>query len=230
MYQEVKARSKKTLSGLKGKFAILIVLFYFAPKIFMKIVENGFLILIALIFGLFCQYGLYKLFLVAAKEGDFKFDDLILKAKNYFNLIIGGIIISLIYFVAFIPVIAIIISTGALAVLNGQGFGVAAFISIAFSVAICLYIFLLYYLFPYYAVDSEDGGAIDLLKEARTTMSGHKLEAFIMELSFIPWYILVVLTVGIAGIYVAPYILLSRANFYLELTGKAEKESLSEIL
>ncbi len=48
-------------------------------------------------------------------------------------------------------------------------------------------------------------------------MDGHKWEYFVMILSFIGWGLVVLITFGIAAIWVQPYYTLSFANFYNEL-------------
>jgi len=45
-------------------------------------------------------------------------------------------------------------------------------------------------------------------------MSGHKMELFSLYLSFVPWLLLVVVTVGLALIYVAPYFSATMAEYY----------------
>ena len=45
-------------------------------------------------------------------------------------------------------------------------------------------------------------------------MDGHKMELFVLDLSFIGWYLLCVITFGIAFIWVAPYIQATKTNFY----------------
>ncbi len=58
-------------------------------------------------------------------------------------------------------------------------------------------------------------------------MDGHKADLFMLGLSFIGWMILVILTLGLLGLYVSPYITQTTSEFYLELKGrkveKAEK-------
>ena len=49
---------------------------------------------------------------------------------------------------------------------------------------------------------------------SKTMMEGHKMEYFVLQLSFIGWYLLVGLTFGIAAIWVMPYIQATQANFY----------------
>jgi len=50
-------------------------------------------------------------------------------------------------------------------------------------------------------------------------MKGYKLDLFILWLSFIGWFILSVITFGIALIWVVPYIRLATTEFYLEVSG-----------
>ena len=56
--------------------------------------------------------------------------------------------------------------------------------------------------------------ASEALSKSKKVMEGHKWDLFILQLSFIPWYILVALTFGIASIYVNPYFEVTLANFY----------------
>ena len=48
-------------------------------------------------------------------------------------------------------------------------------------------------------------------------MNGHKLEYFDLLVSFIGWYLLVIVTFGLAAFYVIPYVQQAKAEFYLEL-------------
>ena len=52
------------------------------------------------------------------------------------------------------------------------------------------------------------------ITESRRLMNGHKLDLFLLDLSFIGWYLLGSLCCGIGTIFVIPYHLLSRALFY----------------
>lgn len=51
-------------------------------------------------------------------------------------------------------------------------------------------------------------------------MEGHKWEYFMLQLSFIPWALLCLVTFGIATIYVGPYIYTAEAMFYRNIAGK----------
>ncbi|MCL0330152.1 DUF975 family protein [Apilactobacillus xinyiensis] len=65
------------------------------------------------------------------------------------------------------------------------------------------------------AVDKgEKISYMDAITKSRKIMNGHKWEYFIMQLSFIGWFLLVGITFGLAGLYVIPYYNLTMANFY----------------
>lgn len=53
------------------------------------------------------------------------------------------------------------------------------------------------------------------INESVNLMNGHKWELFYLWLTFIGWWLIVALTLGIAGLWVSPYQKLTEANFYL---------------
>lgn len=69
--------------------------------------------------------------------------------------------------------------------------------------------------------DNPTISASDAIKKSKEMMNGHKLELFFLELSFFWWFILVIITFGLAAIYVAPYVKTASAIFYEKL--KAEQ-------
>ncbi|MCK8607458.1 DUF975 family protein [Apilactobacillus ozensis] len=65
------------------------------------------------------------------------------------------------------------------------------------------------------AVDKgEKISYMDAITKSRQLMDGHKWEFFVMQLSFIGWFLLVLVTFGLASLYVIPYYNLTMANFY----------------
>ena len=58
---------------------------------------------------------------------------------------------------------------------------------------------------------------LEAITLSRKMMDGHKMDLFLLTLSFIGWFILVVITFGIAGIWVYPYFYATWANFYLSV-------------
>lgn len=69
----------------------------------------------------------------------------------------------------------------------------------------------------YIIAENPGIGAREALEKSKKIMKGNKLRFFLLGLSFIGWEILVVLTFGIAGIWVSPYMQASYAEFYREI-------------
>lgn len=81
---------------------------------------------------------------------------------------------------------------------------------------------LAYFMTPYILADSKNVTAKQALKLSMRMTKGYKGEIFIMQLSFIGWSLLSMLTFGILGIlYVNPYIYTSYAGIYAELKQSA---------
>lgn len=66
----------------------------------------------------------------------------------------------------------------------------------------------------YIVRDNPDMTAKEAITESRRLMKGNKWRLFVLDLSFIGWDILCLLTLGILTIYVIPYKLAARAAFY----------------
>lgn len=69
----------------------------------------------------------------------------------------------------------------------------------------------------YIMAENPEMSIIDGLKESSRIMKGHKMDLFVLELSFLGWVILMGITFGIAGLYVLPYYSATLTNFYLEI-------------
>ena len=55
------------------------------------------------------------------------------------------------------------------------------------------------------------------MSESATLMDGHKMDLFILDLSFIGWWIVAAITCGIGALWVAPYVSVTTTNFYLDI-------------
>lgn len=71
-----------------------------------------------------------------------------------------------------------------------------------------------YRMATFYLLDNPDMGVMEALSSSKEIMRGKKADLFIMDLSFLGWEILSVLTLGILGLWVTPYVWTSEANFY----------------
>ena len=66
----------------------------------------------------------------------------------------------------------------------------------------------------YILSDNKGKGARECIKESKAMTEGHKMELFVLDLSFIGWFLLGSLTCGIAYLYVIPLYNTTRANAY----------------
>ncbi|MCF0148961.1 MAG: DUF975 family protein [Clostridium sp.] len=69
----------------------------------------------------------------------------------------------------------------------------------------------------YILAEDPDKGIIECLRESSKLIYGYKWEFFVLELSFIGWWLLAVITLGIGSLWVEPYQKITETNFYLKL-------------
>lgn len=69
--------------------------------------------------------------------------------------------------------------------------------------------------------------ALECLAESKDLMRGHKARLFFLHLSFIGWYLLEAVSLGLASLYVRPYLNMAEAVFYADLAEgyEVDKES-----
>ncbi|MCG0823340.1 integral membrane protein [Lactiplantibacillus plantarum] len=65
----------------------------------------------------------------------------------------------------------------------------------------------------------------DAISKSRALMNGHKWEYFMLQISFIGWGLLIMVTFGIAAIWVQPYYHLTMANYYRHLVATSTEKS-----
>ena len=79
---------------------------------------------------------------------------------------------------------------------------------------------LSYSLVPIILIKKPELAIVETLKYSREKMQGHKLDTFVLGLSFIGWAILGTLTFGILYIWLYPYMQLTFTKFYLNILGE----------
>ena len=82
-----------------------------------------------------------------------------------------------------------------------------------------------YTMAPYILLEHPELSAKEAIGYSKQMMKGHKFELFVLQLSFILWALLGVVTLGIAYIYVGPYITLTTTDFYHNIKGSTFPES-----
>ena len=80
-----------------------------------------------------------------------------------------------------------------------------------------------YAMTPFILEENPELGANDAIDRSRAMMKGHKFDLFWLLLSFIGWFILNLLTLGIGGLWLGPYMQTSIAGFYEDV--KADYEA-----
>lgn len=82
-----------------------------------------------------------------------------------------------------------------------------------------------YKMIPYLLGEYPDISMEEAFAQSRSMMYGNKWRAFVLDFSFLGWYILSGLTFGILGIfYVGPYVYQTRAALYQKLKAKPTEQ------
>lgn len=76
---------------------------------------------------------------------------------------------------------------------------------------------------PYMLAEDPNISGMEAIRRSWENMKGHKGELFVLQLSFIGWILLTILTFGVLGIfYTGPYMALAEAGFYREMHPETE--------
>jgi uncharacterized membrane protein len=70
----------------------------------------------------------------------------------------------------------------------------------------------------YILAENEELSVMEAISLSKKMMKGNKWKLFCLELSFIGWTLLCILTLGIASLWVNPYIEAAKAAFYREVS------------
>ncbi|MBR1795242.1 MAG: DUF975 family protein [Bacteroidales bacterium] len=80
-----------------------------------------------------------------------------------------------------------------------------------------------YALTPYILEENPDLSANEAIDHSRAMMKGHKFDLFYLYLSFIGWFLLSFLTLGIGFIWLIPYMNTAQAAFYEDVKADYER-------
>lgn len=89
-----------------------------------------------------------------------------------------------------------------------------------------LYLILIIYLtpvltmFPYVLIDNKQLSLIKAIQQTFSLIKGKRVAYYALIFSFIGWYLLSILTLGLLIIWINPYINVAMSNFYLHIAGK----------
>ncbi len=74
-----------------------------------------------------------------------------------------------------------------------------------------------YAMAPFILAENPDMSPLEALRQSKEMMQGNRLRLFTLELSFLGWDLLALLTCGIGSLFVNPYRAVAKANFYRDL-------------
>lgn len=81
---------------------------------------------------------------------------------------------------------------------------------------------LSYSMSMYILAENPEIGALEAINRSKAMMNGHKMDFFVLQLSFIGWHLLGAITFGIAYVWVTPYMSATTANFYNSIKNQPE--------
>ena len=78
---------------------------------------------------------------------------------------------------------------------------------------------------PFIITEHPEMSANEAIDESRRIMSGHKFDLFYLFLSFIGWFLLGLLSLGIGFFWIIPYVQAAEVAFYNDIKGGPQPAS-----
>ncbi len=192
---ELKQKAKEALEGKYAEAIIVVLIITVLSTIPSGIssigesLENPFLNIIGNILGIivdcFLGFGILSFFLKISRGEEVEFKELFSKTK----LAAPYFLISLLSGIFTLLWSILFIIPGIIAAL---GYSQAYLISL----------------------DNPDMDPMEAIKKSKELMNGHKLDYFILNLSFLGWLVLGIFTFGILYFWLIPYMSVTQMNFY----------------
>ncbi len=79
-----------------------------------------------------------------------------------------------------------------------------------------------YSMVPYILAEEPELDYDTAIQKSMAMTDGHKFDMFVLDLSFLGWYLLGLLLCCVGGVFVNPYYLATKAELYVVLSGKSE--------
>ena len=78
-----------------------------------------------------------------------------------------------------------------------------------------------YAMTEFIAEDNPELGPKECIDRSKAMMEGHKMDLFLLDLSYIGWILLGIVTLGIGMLWVAPWMSMAHVKFYEQLKEEA---------
>ena len=209
--KQIKRYAKNVLSNVGIKF-YLITLLILGLSIFSAIPIIGIIAAIALIP---ISFSFIRMSLIGIRGEEVKYFETI----GLWAYIKSMLWLILYYIIYMIPLIVgfVILEIESYELEPPMFLLIIATLLIILSYILIIYKSLGFAMVGYLAVDNPNATGRNLLKTSLLLMRGHRIEYFILGLSFILWNFLSIFTCGIAYVYVFPYMQLTYAGYYEKL-------------
>ncbi len=175
--------------------------------------------------------GMNRMSLSVAREGNTEIAQMFWAFKNRpMRVILLQLLVYVLQLVSVIPVIvlsaaAVVSAAGSR---SGTDYGQLLFLAL-FLVGYMVLMAIVYILVEinfglvyYYMADHPETGVFASLGGAYGMMRGNRIRYLLLQLSFIGWSLLSMLTLGIGNLWIAPYSRCTFAEFYLDLQPQTE--------
>ena len=196
---ELKERAKKVLNG---KVFILFLILIVPSIVFSLVSATGYGAIVTILLAGALEYALAVIFLGSLRKGgNPKFEDLLVGFKdNNFGRTLE----------AYVRMVVFTFLWSLLFFIPGIVKGIA------------------YSQMFYLMADDKNLTAGEAQKKSMDLMNGHKMDYFMLMLSFLPWILLTGITFGLAFIYVGPYLQLTLTAFYDKIKGEGKHTKAQE--
>lgn len=212
-YSEYRAQARETLKGRWNEMALLMLVLSFISVVFVTPNYIGTLaeipwlalsgsscsLLVTWLITVPLSYAFYNLCLAYARREELEdsYFAALFKdfAANWSKYVLSGLLVGVLVALIVLPTLLI----GA------------------------IILGLAYAMVPFVIRDYKELGVREVLRTSRMMMRGHKWQLFILELTFIGWALLCILSLGIGLLWLTPYMTATYAHFYEDV--KAEYEA-----
>lgn len=165
------------------------------------------------------SYGYTNVFLQISKREGAKVDHLFEGFRGFKRMMktMWAMLAILLYTGTWIPMLLVAL----FAFFGEEGntsFTIAFFVLLAISIVVMIVMYFSYAMTYYVMIENPEYSVSRAMKESKHLMKGHKLDLFLLWLSFIGWGILAMLTLGIGFLWLSPYMSTTTAHFYRYLS------------
>ena len=118
--------------------------------------------------------------------------------------------------------------------MNGSAESLLVILPIMIIAILVIYVLMiikayLYILTEYIGNDNLEMSGKDIVNRSESLMKGHRWEFFVLQLSFLGWAILSVITFGIGFLWLEPYMEITNIKFYESLANNGNNTSVEPI-